>query len=127
VVASPEIASGGPELLHLLAALAILLLAAVFGPVASHLDQHSPTPIAWGAVLWLGIAATAAAFLALNRELREAGASQSPVHLLLVSLVAALLSYLLIDELVTSPQAIGGGLILVGTLIANWRPLPSGG
>jgi drug/metabolite transporter (DMT)-like permease len=78
-------------------------------------------------VLWLGIAATAAAFLALNRELREAGASQSPVHLLLVSLVAALLSYLLIDELVTSPQAIGGGLIVVGTLIANWRPLPSGG
>lgn len=35
--------------------------------------------------------------------------------------------YPLIDEAGTSPQAIGGGLILVGIFIAKWRPMSSGG
>jgi len=108
-------------------ALPILLLAAAFWPSGTSLSQHSPTHVAWGAVLWLGTAATAGAFLALNRGLQEAGASRSAVHLMLVPLVAALLSCLLLGERMAPAQMAGGGLIVIGILIANWRPLSHGG
>jgi len=104
-------------------ALPPLLLAAGFSSATSGWGQSAPTPVTWGAALWLGIMATAGAFLALNLGLKEAAVSRSVVHLLLIPLVATLLSYLLLGEEMTPAQITGGGLILVGILASNWRSL----
>jgi len=104
-----------------------LLVAVGFGPVTLGSRQSPPAPTAWGAVVWLGVMATAGAFMALNLGLKEAAASQSVVHLLFVPLVAALLSYLLLGEEIMPAHIAGGGLIVGGILAPNWWALSGRG
>lgn len=85
-------------------------------------DQPAPTPptlATAGVVLWLGLVATTGAFLAANRGLQASAIAQSSVHLLVIPLVSALLSWMLFGTTLTLPQWIGGGLVLAGIAISS--------
>lgn len=90
--------------------------------VFSIVDQPAlatPTLATAGAVLWLGLMATTGAFLAVNRGVRAGAIAQSSVHLLVIPLVSALLSWLLFGTTLTMPQWMGGALVLAGIAISS--------
>lgn len=90
--------------------------------VFSFADQPSlgtPTFMTAGAVLWLGLMATTGAFLAVNKGMQTGAIAQSSVHLLVIPLVSALLSWLLFGTTLTSTQWMGGALILTGIAISS--------
>ncbi|MFQ5595028.1 MAG: DMT family transporter [Anaerolineae bacterium] len=76
-----------------------------------------PTIMTAGAVVWLGLMATTVAFLAVNRGMQSGAISRSSVHLLVIPLVTAIVSWVLFGIALTVPQWIGGVLVLAG--IAN--------
>lgn len=77
------------------------------------------SPIAIGAVLWLGVMTTTGAYLAVNAGMAAGNASRSVVHLLIIPLVAAVLSWLIFGTGLTGVQWIGGALILLGIVWSN--------
>lgn len=79
----------------------------------------SPTVATAGAVIWLGLMATTGAFLAVNRGMQSGAISKSSVHLLVIPLVAALVSWALFGTTLTLPQWVGGGLVLAGIAISS--------
>ncbi len=81
----------------------------------------SPTLASAGAVLWLGLMATTGAFLAANHGLQASAIAQSSVHLLVIPLVSAVLSWILFGTTLTLPQWAGGALVLAGIAISSRR------
>ncbi|RME43975.1 MAG: DMT family transporter [Chloroflexi bacterium] len=90
----------------------LLLFTSVDGPAPA-----PPTVITAGAVIWLGLMATTVAFLAVNRGMQSGAISRSSVHLLVIPLVTAFVSWVLFGIALTVAQWIGGALVLAG--IAN--------
>jgi drug/metabolite transporter (DMT)-like permease len=87
-------------------------------------DQSTPAPptlMTTSAILWLGLMATTGAFLAVNAGLQAGAVAQSSVHLLVIPLVSAILSWMLFGATLTPPQWIGGALVLVGIAISSAR------
>jgi drug/metabolite transporter (DMT)-like permease len=78
-----------------------------------------PTMLAVGALIWLGLMASTGAFLAVNRGLQSGAVSRRSIHLLIIPLVSALLSWLLFGTTLTLAQWIGGTLVLIGIAIAS--------
>ena len=78
-----------------------------------------PTTASIGAVLWLGLMPTTVAFLAINKGMSVGVVSRSSVHLLIIPLVAAILSWVLFGTTLTPPQWVGGALVLAGIAIAS--------
>lgn len=79
-------------------------------------------PLLWGAVLYLGVVATAAAFYLWNKGLSLVEAGTGSVFFFLQPVVGALLGWLVLGEELTTSFFIGGGVILLAVLIAS---LPS--
>jgi len=79
-------------------------------------------PLLWGAVLYLGVVATAGAFYFWNKGLSLVEAGTGSVFFFLQPVVGAVLGWLILDEHLTSSFFVGGGVILLAVLIAS---LPS--
>lgn len=85
-------------------------------------DAPPPAPtttVAVGAVIWMGLMASTGAFLAVNRGLQSGAVSRRSIHLLIIPLVSALLSWLLFGTTLTPVQWIGAALVLVGIAISS--------
>lgn len=79
----------------------------------------APTLATAGAIVWLGIMVTTAAFLAINTGMSVGVVSRSSIPLFIIPLVASVLTWLLFGTTLTLPQWIGGGFVLTGIAIAN--------
>jgi len=76
-------------------------------------------PLLWGAVLYLGVVATAGAFYFWNKGLSLVEAGTASVFFFLQPVVGALLGWLLLGEHLTTSFFVGGGVILLAVLIAS--------
>ncbi|MSN25330.1 MAG: EamA family transporter [Geobacter sp.] len=80
-------------------------------------------PLLWGAVLYLGVVATAGAFYFWNKGLSLVEAGTGSVFFFLQPVVGALLGWLMLGEHLSLSFFIGGAVILLAVLIAS---LPAG-
>lgn len=76
-------------------------------------------PLLWGAVLYLGVVATAGAFYFWNKGLSLVEAGTGSVFFFLQPVVGALLGWLVLGEQLSTSFFIGGGVILLAVLIAS--------
>ncbi len=67
-----------------------------------------------GAVVWLGLVTSTAAFLALNAGIRRGAVARGSVHLLVIPLVSALVSWGFFRTTMSPIQWLGGALVLAG-------------
>jgi len=81
-------------------------------------------PLLWGAVLYLGVVATAGAFYFWNKGLSLVEAGTGSVFFFLQPVVGALLGWLILGEHLTTSFFIGGAVILLAVLIAS-LPTPT--
>ncbi len=77
-------------------------------------------PLVWGAVLYLGVVATAGAFYFWNKGLSLVEAGTGSVFFFLQPVVGALLGWLVLGEQLTTSFFIGGGVISLAVLIASF-------
>jgi drug/metabolite transporter (DMT)-like permease len=84
--------------------------------------QGLGTPLLWGAVLYLGVVATAGAFYFWNKGLSLVEAGTASVFFFLQPVVGSVLGWLVLGEQLTPSFFIGGGVILLAVVIAS---LPS--
>ncbi len=92
--------------------------------VLALLDGPLPAPPTWrsaGALLWLGCMTTTAAFLAINEGMRVGAVARSSLHLFVFPPVATLTTWLIFGTALSGVQWVGGGLVLLGILLAG-RP-----
>jgi len=83
--------------------------------------QGLNNPLLWGAVLYLGVVATAGAFYFWNKGLSLVEAGTGSVFFFLQPVVGALLGWLVLGEQLSMSFFIGGGIILLAVLIASLR------
>jgi drug/metabolite transporter (DMT)-like permease len=76
-------------------------------------------PLVWGAVLYLGVVATAGAFYFWNKGLSLVEAGTASVFFFLQPVVGAVLGWLLLGEHLTPSFFTGGGIILLAVLTAS--------
>jgi drug/metabolite transporter (DMT)-like permease len=76
-------------------------------------------PLLWGAVLYLGVVATAGAFYFWNKGLSLVEAGTASVFFFLQPVVGALLGWLVLGEQLATSFFVGGGVILLAVLIAS--------
>lgn len=76
-------------------------------------------PFLWGAILYLGVVATAGAFYFWNKGLSLVEAGTGSVFFFLQPVVGAVLGWLILDEQLTASFFAGGAVILVAVLIAS--------
>lgn len=81
--------------------------------------QGLDNPLLWGAVLYLGVVATAGAFYFWNKGLSLVEAGTGSVFFFLQPVVGALLGWLVLGEQLTTSFFIGGGVIMLAVLIAS--------
>lgn len=79
-------------------------------------------PLVWGAVLYLGVVATAGAFYLWNKGLSLVEAGTGSVFFFLQPVVGALLGWLVLGEKLTASFFTGGGVILLAVLVASLAP-----
>ncbi len=79
-------------------------------------------PQQWLSLMYLGILGSALAYIGYYDGLRKIGATRSGVFIALNPLTAVILGALLLDEQLTLPMCVGGGLILAGIYLCN-KPL----
>jgi drug/metabolite transporter (DMT)-like permease len=87
----------------------LAVLAVVSGPLITTFD-----PGAIGGVLWLGLMASTGAFLALNQGLKNGAVARGSLHLMVIPVVAAVVSWLLFGTSLAPAQWIGGALVVIG-------------
>jgi drug/metabolite transporter (DMT)-like permease len=70
-------------------------------------------------LLWLGVACSTVAFLALNRALAAGAVTRTSLHIMASPVVAALISWPLFGLVLTPVQVLGGLLVLLGIALAQ--------
>jgi drug/metabolite transporter (DMT)-like permease len=82
----------------------------------------TPTPGVWGAALFLGVIATAWVFALQLKVQRHTTATHTALIFALEPIFAALFAWLWIGETMTAALWIGGGLMLLGVIVAEVGP-----
>jgi drug/metabolite transporter (DMT)-like permease len=87
-----------------------------------------PVTINWSwhlvlAVFYIGIFPSGVAFLSWNEGVRRVGANRAMVFYNMLPVYGSILGVILLGESLGAEHFIGGGLILVGSLIAIWPEL----
>lgn len=109
----------GPWLnLYVQILLAVLLLI----PVALNADSLAVPAEGWGLVLFAGIASSLFAAYCWMRGLATLGAERTSVFMNLMPLCTALIAVITIGEPIHGYHLLGGGLILTGVMISQFRP-----
>lgn len=81
---------------------------------------HNATPEAAGAIVFLAFFATIAAFFAYNYALSQVPAGRASIALNGIPVVTAVTAWLVLGELLSGLQMLGGGLVIVGVTLANY-------
>ena len=109
----------GPWLnLYVQILLAVLLLI----PVALNADSLAVPAEGWGLVLFAGIASSLFAAYCWMRGLATLGAERTSVFMNLMPLCTALIAVITLGEPIHGYHLLGGGLILTGVMISQFRP-----
>lgn len=82
-----------------------------------------PSAGSWGALIYLGLAATAVTTLLQTLGQRWVSAAEAAIIYALEPVSAAIFSYVLIGELVGPRGFVGGAMVVAATLLSQW---PSG-
>jgi drug/metabolite transporter (DMT)-like permease len=88
--------------------------------------EPAPTNWSWHlllAVVYIGIFPSGVAFLSWNEGVRRVGANRAMVFYNMLPVYGSILGVILLGESLGAEHFIGGGLILVGSLIAIWPEL----
>lgn len=91
-------------------------LAAATGSLPADL---SPSPAAWGAVLYLGAASTALAFLIFFRLIRDWGSLKASAVTYVMPVVTLALDQLFFGRWPRLTEALGAGVVLAGVLLLH--------
>ncbi len=109
----------GPWLnLYLQILLAVLLLI----PVALNADSLAIPAQGWSMVLFAGLASSIFAAYCWMRGLACLGAERTSVFMNLMPLCTALLADITLGEPIHGYHLLGGGLVLIGVMISQFRP-----
>lgn len=109
----------GPWLnLYVQILLAVLLLI----PVALNADSLAVPAEGWGLVLFAGLASSLFAAYCWMRGLATLGVERTSVFMNLMPLCTALIAVITIGEPIHGYHLLGGGLILTGVMISQFRP-----
>jgi drug/metabolite transporter (DMT)-like permease len=87
-----------------------------------------PSMGAWGAAVGLAVACTGLAYILFFQLVSSVGSARAMTVTYLVPLFAVVWGWLFLDEAITPPMLMGGGVILLGTALATgyWRPTRPG-
>lgn len=113
----PEVAAAG----MLTASSAVMVPAALWQDGAPRLDY---LPQTWAAVAYLGVFASALAFLCYYRALKLAGAGNVSLVTLMIAPVSVVLGALIFGESLTMADYAGFLLLAAGLLVIDGRVLP---
>lgn len=105
------------------AALALLPFAFVYWPAAP------VPPVAWGAVIALGVACTGVAYIVYFHLIATAGPARAVSVTFLIPVFGILWGALFLDEAVTPAMLAGGAVVIAGTILASGvlrLPAPAG-
>ena len=102
----------------------------VFGSAAAvtgrPLDPRTVPTDAWPLLVAIGFVASFLAIVTFYAGARRIGAAQAALVATVEPVYIVVVAALLLDQLLTPPQLVGAALILVGVLIAQTAPRPSG-
>lgn len=79
---------------------------------------------AWGAILFLGLLATAGGYIGFNYGLRALPATQATAYIYLNPVFGVVWGLLVLDEAITLPVLAGGALVILGVALTNTRRRP---
>ena len=94
------------------AALVLLLPTWLFWPAVA------PGPVAWGALLAIGVLCTGIAYILFFRLIEHAGPARAMTVTFLVPVFALLYGAVLLDETVSARMLLGGAVVLAGVALA---------
>lgn len=103
----------------LVSVLGTLMLVPLAAIELSHAPWHAPSRQAWVGVAFLGVAASALAYIAYGYALRELEASLVGAFINLDPLVGVLTAVLFLGETLRSGQMLGGVIALAGMWLAS--------
>ncbi|MHC5065918.1 MAG: DMT family transporter [Planctomycetota bacterium] len=92
---------------------------AIGWPVMSDLSLVSPT--VWGCIAFSGALGTGLAYAMWNVGIRQVGAAHTTIYVNLVPVLAIVISYFWLGEMVTGVQMAGGALVLGGLWLVRGR------
>jgi drug/metabolite transporter (DMT)-like permease len=96
-----------------------LMLAPLAAIESSHMPWQAPSTQAWVSVIFLGVAASALAYIAYGYALRELEASLVGAFINLDPIVGVLTAVLFLGETLHSGQMLGGAIALAGMWLAS--------
>jgi drug/metabolite transporter (DMT)-like permease len=99
----------------------VAILAPLYVATGTRGPLRLPTPAEAGAVLYVALAASVAAFLAWNRGVAVVGANAAGFTLPLLPAFGTVLAMLFLGESFRGFHAAGFATILAGVLLATWR------
>ncbi|MFQ5834290.1 MAG: DMT family transporter, partial [Candidatus Thorarchaeota archaeon] len=77
------------------------------------------SPLSWTIVLWVGVVNTAFAFMLYYEAMKHIEASKVQIALNLIAVWGVIMSILVLGESVSLMQILGGGLTVIGVLLAQ--------
>ena len=80
--------------------------------------QQAPTPMAWAAMLALGVLCSGVAYILYFRLINELGPAKGMTVVFLIPVFAVIYGTLLLDEALTPWMLLGGLIILLGTALS---------
>lgn len=109
----------------LISLLGVLMLAPLALIELSAEPWRAPPLQAWGGVIFLGVVASALAYIVYGHALRELDASLVGAYINLDPIVGVITAVLFLDETLHTGQMIGGAIALVGMWLASTEPSPA--
>lgn len=79
------------------------------------------TVTGWANIMFIGTLGTAAGVTLYYAAIREIGTVRAGVYINLVPFIAVLMSWLILDEPISSSILIGGGILVVGVVISGLK------
>jgi drug/metabolite transporter (DMT)-like permease len=110
---------GGTELLFVMSAAGVLLLAPAYAVEMHFLPQRLPGPAVAAAVLYIGLFASVAAFICWNKGVAAVGPNAAGFTLHLLPAFATVLAILFLGESFQLFHALGIATILAGVVVAT--------
>ncbi|MFQ5834277.1 MAG: DMT family transporter, partial [Candidatus Thorarchaeota archaeon] len=79
----------------------------------------SLSPLSWAIVLWVGVVNTVFAFMLYYEAMKHIEASKVQIALNLIAVWGVIMSVLVLGESISLMQILGGGLTVIGVLLAR--------
>lgn len=102
--------------------LAATLFVTIFALLVEDQSQQSWTTTTIFSLIWLGLLGSCVAYILYFYILRQWGPTRTTLVTYLLPIVGVTAGILLLDEILDWRLVVGGGLILSGIALVNWKP-----